>query len=484
MWFYALNLYLIQINDNSLLMTTINGLSVAIVFILFAGSIGSLIDKYQRIEIIRAALLIQNLLVFLNCTIVICIIILKEYFTSLAHEGLIYCLQILIIFLNCLSTLSSMIVQVSLERDWSIVIANEIITKKGKQGKIALSEELAEVNSKAKRFDIMTSMLTPLFISFIISVKNGILISASVIALWNAITYFIELRLLKSINASIPLLHKDQSLNTHKTKYLQLFKKVLAIHKGYLVYFKLGFLSIGGLSLAVLYMTILNFDSLTVDFSKGQNLGTSAINLLRAISGLTGIIGTIIFPILHNRCKLDLKITGLSGLVFQFICSLVCLISLWIPDSPFVLYSKRTYFAAIDYNITYSSTTMSNKFFPSSTQNYTSVLMLLIGMGISRFGFWLFNLSINQIMQESIVEKYRGLIGGIQNALIRIFDIIKLVLIFYLNDLTQFGYLVILSVCFGFLALGLFLIFVGSSSLLKNNQNLSKNRRNNEETVM
>lgn len=492
MWFTALNLYLIKLNNNSLLMTTINGVTVAIAFILFAGTIGSLIDKYQRIKIIRVSLLIQNSSVAISCIIVICIMILKDYLNNLANEWLIFSMQALIIFLNCLSTLASMAVQVSLERDWIIIIADDIMTKRGNKGKTGLSEELAHINSISRRFDVMTSMLTPLFIGLIISLTNGILISAIIIALWNMVSYFIEFRLLTGTYEGIKTLQKDQVIieETSKKTYFQLFKQVLAVHKGYFVYFKLGILSIAGISLALVFMSVLNFDSLTIEYSKSQKLGKSLINLLRAISGFTGVIGTIIFAHLHNRCKLSLKKIGLGGLIILLMCSLICIVSLWIPDSSFILYTGSTT-SSMDsinqINITSNSTASRYEFFLSSTHNYTSILMLLIGISISRFGLWLFDLSVNQMMQEKVVENERGIIGGIQNALNKLFDMIKLLLVLFLNDFSFYGYLILLSFLFVALSSALFIIFIGYSVSLKCYRKVPKNedvKEQNDETAI
>jgi hypothetical protein len=71
--------------------------------------------------------------------------------------------------------------------------------------------------------------------------------------------------------------------------------------------------------------------------------------------------------------------------------------------------------------------------------------MLLFGMALSRFGLWLFDLSINQIIQESVAEEERGLVGGVQNSLNQIFQLSKFGLVIFLPKMDTYGYLAIVS---------------------------------------
>ncbi len=44
--------------------------------------------------------------------------------------------------------------------------------------------------------------------------------------------------------------------------------------------------------------------------------------------------------------------------------------------------------------------------------SYASVSGLLAGMVVGRFGLWVADITITQITQESVLEEYRGTIGG------------------------------------------------------------------------
>jgi len=238
---------------------------------------------------------------------------------------------------------------------------------------------------------------------------NGIILSALMLTIWNIISYIFEYRLLSSIYYSIPRLKKEiNSDKQNKKSLLEAFKKTSIIYKGWLIYFKQGVLCLPGLSLAALFMTVLSFDSITIGFSKSQHLSESAISIIQAIGSVTGILGTIAFRIFHNKCKLNLKIIGIIGSLSQLSCLLICLLSIWMPGSSFELYTKTNVTSnfknngsmneTVDVfnNITLNSTIRTNqtstfeniysKFFLSPNHSYISIIMLLGGTALSRFG--------------------------------------------------------------------------------------------------
>ncbi|CAF4876730.1 unnamed protein product, partial [Rotaria socialis] len=46
-----------------------------------------------------------------------------------------------------------------------------------------------------------------------------------------------------------------------------------------------------------------------------------------------------------------------------------------------------------------------------------SVLLLVIGITLNRFGLWIADLTVSQLQQERVPEKIRGRIGGTQHSL-------------------------------------------------------------------
>ena len=69
-------------------------------------------------------------------------------------------------------------------------------------------------------------------------------------------------------------------------------------------------------------------------------------------------------------------------------------------------------------------------------------------------------MAINQQIQESVKEKERGIVGGVQGSLNKIFDLIKYAAVIGLPKMYQYGYLVIMSTVAVFSALCLYMSFV------------------------
>ena len=83
-----------------------------------------------------------------------------------------------------------------------------------------------------------------------------------------------------------------------------------------------------------------------------------------------------------------------------------------------------------------------------------SVSVLLAGIIAGRFGLWLTDISICQVLQEKVQEEHRGIIGGVQNSLNSAMDMVKFVFVIALPEDKTFGWLIIAS--FIFVTIGTF----------------------------
>jgi len=116
-------MYFITINENSLLITAIDGLCVNLVLILLGAYIGKLIDKHSRLNTVRFALLIQNSTIGLVCIIFVLLFSFNKYARTAWNGSFYYAVQALAICLNVVSNLASTAQKISIEKDWVIVIA-------------------------------------------------------------------------------------------------------------------------------------------------------------------------------------------------------------------------------------------------------------------------------------------------------------------------------------------------------------------------
>ena len=84
-----------------------------------------------------------------------------------------------------------------------------------------------------------------------------------------------------------------------------------------------------------------------------------------------------------------------------------------------------------------------------------SLLLLLAGVLGARFGLWMFDLSVSQLLQEKVIEEERGVVSGVMNVFIAVMDMLHYVLAIAAPNPQHFGILTFISV--GFVGSGLLL---------------------------
>ncbi len=151
----------------------------------------------------------------------------------------------------------------------------------------------------------------------------------------------------------------------------------ILILRKFAVYFQQP-ISFGGLALSLLYLNILSFGTLMTAYLIFRGMSFDEIGLLRGISYSAGLLGTFAFGL--STKHLSLLQTGRWSIILQFCCLSLCYASLYVRNSEL------------------------------------SLALLVGGVIASRIGLYVFDLTITQLMQQTIPEHYRGLIGGIQKS--------------------------------------------------------------------
>ena len=77
--------------------------------------------------------------------------------------------------------------------------------------------------------------------------------------------------------------------------------------------------------------------------------------------------------------------------------------------------------------------------------SYLSITILLSGILLAKFGLWISDLTITQVIQEEVEEEHRGVINGVQNSLNSLMDTMKFTLVISLPGEKTFGFLIIAS---------------------------------------
>lgn len=430
MWWFAGGLFMLQLdNSSSLQLTAVYGLVLAASVILLGSAVGNWIDKTRRIIAARSFLAVQNLSVALAATILSVYLYWLQSTTETERDGWAevnkWLVVVVSISLCAVARLASSGTVILIQRDWIVVIAN------------GDNDRLAGMNSVLRSIELTTYMVAPIVAGqmfyFVGYVATGFFIAG-----WNVISVVFEYLLLNSIYREFPNLDKkvadtekaeeqEQALDTSakdkNMNNLDSSKKTnffVEAAKGWGVYFRHPVRN-AGLGLALLYMTVLGFDNITYSYIIMQDISEALLGAIVAVSAIVGVIGSATYPLL--RKSMGVETTGFLGMCLLVAMTSVSVASVFVPTSPFW-----------------------NNFGPDlKTEGYTSVVVLLTGITSARFGLWIVDLSVTQILQEQVEENRRGVVNGVQDSLNNSLDLLKCVLVICLPKPHHFGILIILS---------------------------------------
>ena len=117
--------------------------------------------------------------------------------------------------------------------------------------------------------------------------------------------------------------------------------------------------------------------------------------------------------------------------------------------TPVSLYSVPTYSHSYSINPNSNNSAGMNDSEDSLKHAFTiSLILLLVGVLGARFGLWMFDLSVSQLVQEKVKEEERGVVSGVMNVFIANSDMLHYLLVIVAPDPKYFGILTIISVSF------------------------------------
>ena len=393
LWSFGLSLLLFKIFPENLTLVAAFGLANCVVSITLGAAVGNWIDSSTRLTAAKFFLIIQNSFVALDCSLFAAFFHWEEEIVAHCGDWIKVVVAIIASFLALVTNLASTGSKIMIERDWIVVIAG------------GDDDRLAKLNTIFRTIDLVCLNLSPVLSGFLFTYTNYA-ITALVILSWNIFSVVCEYSLLISIYNQFGDLANKSVTDTKSS----LVSKVVGSLEGWKFYFHHSVRN-AGLGLAFLFMTVLGFDATTWAFALMQCVKEYILSILLAVSALVGILGTLVFPFL--RRTFSTETAGLTGMTCLVSALSLCVVSVWLPGSPFILYPDR-------------SISLSNSSLSDNTESYschkvhpnmTSVSVLLTGIILARFGLWISDLSITQIVQENVQENKRGIIGGVQNSL-------------------------------------------------------------------
>nr|DAD39365.1 TPA_asm: hypothetical protein HUJ06_013688 [Nelumbo nucifera] len=406
MWEFSVGLYMIHIWPKSLLFAAIYGVVESASAALFGPIIGRWVDRLTYVQVLRLWLLTQNLSFIIAGGATVALI----FHSSLKSISFVAFISLFVLTTvsGAIGVLSTLAGTILIEREWVVIISEgqppEVRTK---------------MNAVIRRIDLICKLFAPVISGFIISFIS-LKASAVTLALWNTVSVWLQFWLLMSVYNGIPSLSErsqkritrprpndpledpsisqkgnskddEESSGAEQKGNSKLVNRILPMQciEAWIVYLKQDIV-LPGVALALLYFTVLSFGRLMTAALKWMGMPAYVIGIARGVSATIGIAATVVYPVLQSH--ISTLQTGLWSIWTQWIFLLVCVASIWVPNARI------------------------------------SAWMLMGGVAASRLGLWMFDLSVIQQMQDHVPESDRCVVGGVQNSLQSMLDLLSYVM--------------------------------------------------------
>uniref|UniRef100_A0A3B3USB3 Solute carrier family 40 member n=1 Tax=Poecilia latipinna TaxID=48699 RepID=A0A3B3USB3_9TELE len=497
MWHFAISVFLIELYGRNLLLTAVFGLVLAGSVLLLGALIGDWVDRNPRNKVAHASLFIQNTSVTV-CSIVLMLVFSYKEQIELIWDGwfTVICYTVVIILAD-VANLASTALTIAIQRDWIVVITGY---NRG---------HLAGMNATMRRIDQVTNILAPLAVGQVMTLASNV-VGCGFILAWNLFSLIVEFfflsrvyRIVPALSVKPPTVEGDQEyLERSERRGLQgmgflwnaaLFSASVFTENekkqncynvlkftcmdGWRAYYRQP-VFLAGLGLAFLYTTVLGFDCITTGYAYTQGISGSLLSLLMGVSAITGLMGTVMFTRL--RKSVGLVNTGIISSCLHLGCLLLCVCSVFAPGSPIDLSLLMPYFSSGSSaepggmaskrqkhtyplsggsnqpllpdrsSIHWTNNTVLFDNVPSGTapDSYISIILLFLGVITARIGLWCFDLTVTQLLQETICESERGVVNGVQSSMNYLMDLLHFIMVISAPQPQHFGILVIISVIF------------------------------------
>uniref|UniRef100_A0A3B3XLT8 Solute carrier family 40 member n=1 Tax=Poecilia mexicana TaxID=48701 RepID=A0A3B3XLT8_9TELE len=484
MWHFAISVFLIELYGRNLLLTAVFGLVLAGSVLLLGALIGDWVDRNPRNKVAHASLFIQNTSVTV-CSIVLMLVFSYKEQIELIWDGwfTVICYTVVIILAD-VANLASTALTIAIQRDWIVVITGY---NRG---------HLAGMNATMRRIDQVTNILAPLAVGQVMTLASNV-VGCGFILAWNLFSLIVEFFFLSRVYRIVPALSVKPPTVEGDQEYLErdlLFFLTICTSNangccfsqplsnftcmdGWRAYYRQP-VFLAGLGLAFLYTTVLGFDCITTGYAYTQGISGSLLSLLMGVSAITGLMGTVMFTRL--RKSVGLVNTGIISSCLHLGCLLLCVCSVFAPGSPIDLSLLMPYFSSGSSaepggmaskrqkhtyplsggsnqpllpdrsSIHWTNNTVLFDNVPSGTapDSYISIILLFLGVITARIGLWCFDLTVTQLLQETICESERGVVNGVQSSMNYLMDLLHFIMVISAPQPQHFGILVIISVIF------------------------------------
>ncbi|MCO5608470.1 hypothetical protein L7F22_062680 [Adiantum nelumboides] len=310
---------------------------------------------------------------------------------------------------------------------------------------------LTRMNAVMRRIDLSCTLLAAVFVGFIMSAMS-VIASAIIMATWNISCIGLEYWLLHTVYKRTPGLHEGKvsyhlaatdntndkapifgeqyslsnkiscknssvfvDLKPAQQRVMEfckhgatLWHKVwtLSVFAGWKVYLRQENM-LAGIAFSLLSLSVLSFGTLMTASLKKRGCPAYVLGIARGCAALIGICATLLYPHLHARMQ-TLK-AGMYSITLQWSFLILCVVSIWLKN--------------LD----------------------TATVVLMTGAAAARAGLWMFDLSVTQLMQESVPEIERGVVAGVQNSMQSFFQLVAFAVGMIIPHPQDFGKLILMS---------------------------------------
>uniref|UniRef100_A0A915Q4D4 Solute carrier family 40 member n=1 Tax=Setaria digitata TaxID=48799 RepID=A0A915Q4D4_9BILA len=284
-------------------------------------------------------------------------------------------------------------------KDWIVVMAEKD------------ESSLSAANAWMKTIDLSSSVISPFTAGYIIN-SISYRFACMIFVLWNLLSVFIEGYIIIKVYSAVPeLAIREPSPREKEAKikcctkcpyFIQQIGKWLALF--YIYYQQNVFTAAFGLTL--LYMTVLGFDGIAISYAKSEGLSALWLGILRSVGAAFGIIGAFLYSVIETRSSA--RKSGLIGMIIW-----------WQQMQDSFTFIRNKNESEIDsHSIEWSTWT-------SGGHSIISAFTMLIGIAVARLGLYMADLSISQIMQETVLEGERNTVFGVQDSIAQFFSVLK-----------------------------------------------------------
>jgi iron-regulated transporter 1 len=316
---------------------------------------------------------LQRLPVVLSCAAFTVLLIFPQWTQSTV--GKIVPLTLLSVF-ACIEKLSAVLNTVSVERDWTVVIAG------------ADEARLATMNAQMRRIDLFCKLAGPLAISLIDSASTRAAILAT--AAMSATSVFIEYLAIARVYHGVPALRESKSPSKQTEQNHGTIAGRLQSNLSVLLSYVRHAAFLPSFALALLYLTVLSFSGQFITYLFTQDLSSATVAALRGLAAVFELSATWLGPWLHAR--MGPVRAGIWFLNAELIFITLACVALWLPAG--------------------------------TIPSVTTTFILLAAVILSRTGLWGFDLSAQLIIQDEVEPAMRGTFSSLEASFQNTFEML------------------------------------------------------------